>query len=70
MPPTSSTTEFCVIKTRYVIYDTKSRQQVLEFISKGECSVFFFAFESALMGAINNSIYHAVAYLNTGKKEF
>jgi hypothetical protein len=61
--------ESCIIKTRLVIFDVKSRKQVLEFISKGECGVAF-GFEFTLKCTINHSIDHAVSYLKTGNIEF
>ena len=66
----SSSNEYCVIKARVQIFDTKNRQKLSEFITTGEGSVFFFAFEAALTEAINNSVYHGVQYLKTGKTKF
>ena len=69
-PPHTTSTEFCVVKSRFQIIDRESRKRVLEFESKGEAGVMLFAFEKALNNAMNNSIDNAVAYLKTGKKEF
>lgn len=70
MPMTTSSKEFCIMKSRFQVYEIKTRQKVLEFVSTGESSVFLFAFESALIGAMNNSIDHSVTYLKTGQTKF
>lgn len=70
MPPSTSSVEYCVIKARFQIFELKTRQKLMEFFATGESQVFLFAFESAFISAMNSSMYHALAYLKTGKKEF
>ncbi|WP_426094550.1 hypothetical protein [Flavobacterium sp. DSR2-3-3] len=62
--------ESCIIKSHFQIYDVKSRKKVLDFISKGNGSVMFFAFEKALTDAIISSIKNSAIYLKTGKLKF
>lgn len=62
--------ESCIVKSHFQIYDVKSRKKVLDFISKGNGSVMFFAFEKALVDAINSSIKNSAIYLKTGKLKF
>ena len=62
--------ENCIIKSHFQIYDVKSRKKVLDFISKGNGSVMFFAFEKALIDAIDSSIKNSAIYLKTGKLKF
>ena len=70
MPASTSSTEYCIVKARFEISDRKTRKNILEFYSKGESTVFLFAFKAAFNNAMKNSIDHAVSYLKTGKKEF
>ena len=62
--------ESCIIKSHFQIYDVKSRKKVLDFISKGNGSVMFFAFDKALTDAITSSIKNSAIYLKTGKLKF
>ena len=62
--------ENCIIKSHFQIYDVKSRKKVLDFISKGNGSVMFFAFDKALTDAITSSIKNSAIYLKTGKLKF
>jgi hypothetical protein len=62
--------ESCIINSHFQIYDIKTRKKVLDFVSKGSGSVFFFAFEQALMDALNSSVKNSSIYLKTGKIKF
>lgn len=62
--------ESCIVNSHFQIYDIKSKKKVLDFVSKGSGSVVFFAFESALNSAIDNSIKNATIYLKTGNIKF
>jgi hypothetical protein len=62
--------ESCVIKSHFQIYDIKTRKKVLDFVSKGSAGVLFFAFEQALIDAMNNSVKNSAIYLKTGKLKF
>ena len=63
-------TESCVVNSHFQIYDVKSRKKVLDYISKGSAGVGLFAFEQALINAIDNSIKNSAIYLKTGKIKF
>jgi hypothetical protein len=62
--------ESCIINSHFQIYDIKSRKKVLDFVSKGNGTVLFFAFEQAFMDAMNSSIKNSTIYLKTGKLKF
>ncbi|MBP6759216.1 MAG: hypothetical protein KA133_08200 [Flavobacterium sp.] len=62
--------ESCIVNSHFQIYDIKTRKKVLDFVSKGSGSVFFFAFEQALMDALNSSVKNSAVYLKTGKLKF
>ena len=62
--------ESCIIKSHFQIYDIKSRKKVLDFVSNGNGSVVFFAFEQAFTDAMNSSIKNSTIYLKTGKLKF
>jgi hypothetical protein len=62
--------ESCIINSHFQIYDIKSRKKVLDFVSKGNGSVLFFAFEQAFTDAMNSSVKNSMTYLKTGKLKF
>lgn len=62
--------ESCIIKSHFQIYDIKLRKKVLDFVSNGNGSVVFFAFEQAFTDAMNSSIINSTIYLKTGKLKF
>jgi hypothetical protein len=66
--PTQS--ENCIINSHFQIYDIKSRKKVLDFVSKGNGVVMFFAFEQAFIDAMNSSVKNSTIYLKTGKIKF
>lgn len=66
----STQSESCIVKSHFQIYDVKSRKKVLDFESKGSAGVMLFAFEKALVGAMNNSIKNSAIYLKSGKVKF
>ena len=66
----STQSESCIVKSHFQIYDVKSRKKVLDFESKGSAGVMLFAFEKALLGAMNNSIKNSAIYLQSGKLKF
>jgi hypothetical protein len=70
MPMTSSSTEFCIVQSRFELIDTKTKRVVMEFESVGEAGVIFFAFEAALRQATSKSIDHAIEYMRSGKVKF
>ena len=67
---TGTQSESCIINSHFQIYDIKTRKKVLDFVSKGNGSVMFFAFEQAFMDAMNSSIKNSATYLKTGKLKF
>lgn len=67
---TGTQSESCIINSHFQIYEIKSRKKVLDFVSKGNGSVVFFAFEQAFMDAMNSSIKNSATYLKTGKLKF
>jgi hypothetical protein len=70
MPMATTSTEFCIVTARYKIIETATKEVIADFESKGESSVVLFAFEAALMKAIDKSMDHAISYLNSGKTQF
>jgi hypothetical protein len=62
--------ESCVVNTHFQIYDIKTRKKVLDFVSKGSAAVGLFAFDKALVNAIDNSIKNSAIYLKTGNTKF
>ncbi|NVK53302.1 MAG: hypothetical protein HWD85_10245 [Flavobacteriaceae bacterium] len=66
----TTSTEYCVVNVKVVLYDMKKKKRVLEFLSTGESSVFFFDFTKALQKAKERSITHIVNYLKSGKTEY
>lgn len=70
MGMTSTQSESCIINSHFQIYDIKTRKKVLDFVSKGNGSVVFFAFEQAFIDAMNSSIKNSTIYLKTGKLKF
>ena len=62
-----NSTEFCVVTTKFVVYDIKKQKQLLEFDAIGESSVFMFDFTKTLLKAKARSIENAVKYIKTGK---
>lgn len=62
--------ESCIINSHFQIYDIKTRKKVLDFVSKGSGGVLFFAFEQALINAMNSSVKNSAVYLKTGKLKF
>ncbi len=62
--------ESCIVNSHFQIYDIKNRKKVLDYVSKGSGGVLFFAFEQALMDAINSSVKNSAVYLKTGKIKF
>lgn len=62
--------ESCIINSHFQIYDIKTRKKVLDYVSKGSAAVGLFAFEKALINAIDNSIKNSAIYLKTGNIKF
>jgi len=62
--------ESCIINSHFQIYDIKTRKKVLDFVSRGNGSVLFFAFEQAFADAVNSSVKNSAIYLKTGKLKF
>ena len=62
--------ESCVVNSHFQIYDIKTRKKVLDFVAKGSAGVLFFAFEQALIDAMNSSVKNSSIYLKTGKIKF
>ncbi|MBA6155240.1 hypothetical protein H3Z83_01695 [Tenacibaculum sp. S7007] len=62
-----NSTEFCVVTTKFAVYDIKKQKQLLEFDAIGESSVFMFDFTKTLLKAKARSIENAVKYIKTGK---
>lgn len=69
-PPIYKTSEHCIVKARFQVFDLKTQLNVMEFISYGEGTVVLLTYQEAFNEAIKNSIAHAVEYLKSGKKEF
>ena len=67
---TGSSTESCIVEYTVEIWDNPSKTKMLEAAVKGEKKVILFGFESALVGAVNNSAEHLIAFLKDGKTEF
>jgi len=67
---TGTQSESCIVKSHFQIYDIKKRKKVLDFVSKGNGSVLFFAFEQAFIDAVNSSVKNSAIYLKTGKLKF
>jgi hypothetical protein len=60
---THNSVEFCVIDVNVIIYDTKKREKVMEFVTKGESSVFLFDFTKTFLKAKERSIEHMIKFL-------
>jgi len=69
-PPIYKTSEHCIVKARFQVFDLKTQQNVMEFITYGEGTVVLLTYQEAFNEAIKKSIAHAVEYLKSGKKEF
>jgi hypothetical protein len=63
----TTSVEYCVIHVKVVIYDVKNKKEVLDFISTGESSIFFFDFKKSFEKAKARSITHIINYLKSGK---
>lgn len=63
----TTSVEYCVIHVKVVIYDVKNKKEVLDFISTGESSIFFFDFKKSLAKAKSRSITHIINYFKSGK---
>lgn len=66
----TSSTEYCVINVKVVVYDVKKKKRIIEFLSTGESSVFLFDFTKTFQSAKERSITHIVNYLKSGKTEY
>jgi hypothetical protein len=66
----ASSTEYCVVNVKVVVYDIKNKKRIIEFLSTGEDSVFLFSFTKSLQKAKLKSITHIINYLKEGKTEY
>jgi hypothetical protein len=65
-----SSTENCIVGFKVEIWENRSKHKLLEAEIQGECSVTFFAYKTALAGAVSNSLDHLMAFLKDGKTAF
>lgn len=66
----TTSVEYCIINTKVVVYDVKSKKQILEFVSIGESSVFLFDFTETFKKSKNRAVNHVINYLKTGKTTY
>ena len=66
----TTSTEYCVINVKVVVYDVKKKKRIVEFLSTGESAVFLFDFKNTFNQAKERSMYHIINYLKTGKTEY
>lgn len=63
----STSIEYCIIKTKVEVYDAKTNKEILDFVAFGEESVFLFDFTKTFLKAKDNSVLHIINYLESGK---
>ena len=66
----TTSTEYCVINVKVVVYDVKKKRRIVEFLSTGESAVFLFDFKNTFNQAKKRSMIHIINYLKTGKTEY
>ena len=65
-----SAEEYCVIKAKVIVYDVKSKTQILEFMTIGESNVFLLDFSGAFREAKSKSVQHAINFLKSGRRKY
>ena len=69
-PGGPSTSEWCLIRYDVEIWDLKKRKKMGTFSNEGSRQVHMLFFETTMISAIENSVYHLVRYLKTGEITF
>jgi hypothetical protein len=65
-----SRSESCLVRYTVKIVDVRRGNEVASFDVEGTQGVILFAFESALMGAIESSLERSLAYMSSGQTDF